>query len=170
MFVFSYSPLLKSLEIITREGLCNNSTSPFTTSEINFMRAIDRAKGLSINHLYSAQYPIGLTEILHWRTLSELMNFCNMRGAISSDTISMKPLRFVDGYCNISEIYRMNNYQGPLSQLPNLRMAPAFAFLYIRYDEIHMPVSITNGHSVSQSPCILPTVSVDPSRVSQPCS
>ena len=107
------------LEIVTREVLCDKSTSPFTTSEINFMRAIDRAKGLSTNHLYSAQYPIRLIEILHWRTLSELMNFCNMRGVISSDTISMKPLRLVDGDCNTSEIYRINNYQGPLSQLPN---------------------------------------------------
>ena len=52
--------------LVIREGICNSSVSPFTSAEINFMRDIDRATGLSTNHLYSALYPIRLTELLHW--------------------------------------------------------------------------------------------------------
>ena len=69
------------LGLVTREGLCSSSISPFTAAEINFMQDIDRANGLTTNHLYSALYPMRLTELLHWRTLGEIFNFCSLGGA-----------------------------------------------------------------------------------------
>ena len=59
------------ISIVNREGLSRLSLSPFTTIEINFMRDIDRSKGLSTNHIYSAQHPLRVTELLHWRILGK---------------------------------------------------------------------------------------------------
>ena len=66
--------------LVTREGLCNASLSPFTTAEINFLRDIDRVNGLSTNHLYNPTYPMRLTELLHWRTLGEIFHFAISEG------------------------------------------------------------------------------------------
>ena len=116
--------------IVNREGLARLSISPFTSIEINFMRDIDRSKGLSTNHIYWAQHPLRVTELLHWRTLGELFNYVNLRGCISSEAISMRPIKFVDCYCNIVELYKVYDYQGPLCNLPILTHAPSYQYLH----------------------------------------
>ena len=116
--------------LVTREDLCSSSISPFTATEVNFMRDVDRANGLSTNHLYSALYPMRLTELLHWRTLGEIFNFCNLRGCISSHSSSMKPLRFIDCYCNTVDLYKRHRHQNFLASLPALRTSSTATYLY----------------------------------------
>ena len=118
------------IDIVIREGLCQLSVSPFTSVEIGFMRDIDRAKGLSTDYIYTAQKPMRVTELLHWRTLGEIFNYVNIRGCISSEAISMKPIRFVDCFCNVIELYNVFHYKGPLAALPVLTHAPAFPYLH----------------------------------------
>ena len=94
------------------------------------MRLIDRAKGFPTNHLYRAQNPIRTTELLHWRTLSAIMNYCNNRGVISGDIIATRPLRYIDTYCNVIEMYQRFNYRGVLALFPVLLNTGTSKFLY----------------------------------------
>ena len=103
------------------------------------MRDIDRATGLSTNHLYSALYRMRLTELLHWRTLGEILNFCNLRGCISSNSTSMKPLRFIDCYCNIVDLFRKHRHQNFLATLPPLRTQQTTIYLYKEITDITSP-------------------------------
>ena len=74
------------LDIIIREDLCSKSLSNFSTSELEFMRLIDRAKGFPTNHLYRAQNPVRTTELLHWRTLSAIIGYRpNLKRALFSE-------------------------------------------------------------------------------------
>ena len=58
--------------------------------------------------------PLRVTELLHWRTLGEIFNYVNLRGCISSEATSMKPLRFVDCYCNLYKTYHF----GGMASIP----------------------------------------------------
>ena len=127
------------LDIIVREGLCNKSISNFSTNELEFMRHIDRAKGLPTNHMYRAQFPTRTTELLHWRTLSSLMNFSNMRGCITSNTITQRPLRFIDTNCNVLELYKLYNYKGVLAMFPILLNTGTSNYLYKVITEVTDP-------------------------------
>ena len=118
------------LDIIIREDLCSKSLSNFSTSELEFMRLIDRAKGLPGNHLYRAQNPVRTTELLHWRTLSAVMNYCNTRGVISGNSIATRPLRYIDTFCNVAEMYKMYNYRGVLAMFPMLWNTGTSKYLY----------------------------------------
>ena len=118
------------LEIVVREQLGSKSVSSFTTYELDYMRIIDRSKGLPGNHLYRAQFPTRITELLHWRSLSSIMNYANLRGVLTSNTMATRPLRYIDTYCNIVEMYKMYNYQGMLAFFPILNNNHTSRYLY----------------------------------------
>ena len=94
------------------------------------MRITDKAKGLPGNHLYWAQFPTRTTELPHWRLLGSFMSYCNLKGCLTSNTLSTRPLRFIDTYCNVVELYKKYNYQGVLALFPALNSKEASQFLY----------------------------------------
>ena len=127
------------VELVNREGLSIHSLSPFSNVEINFMRDIDGSKGLTTNHIYSAQHPSRVTELLHWRTLSEIFSYVNLRGRISSEAICIRPIKYVDCYCNVIALYKTFDYRGPLANLPILTHSPSYQYLHKVITDITEP-------------------------------
>ena len=53
------------IDIVKKEGLCDNSLSPFSATEIFFLELVDSRLGLNRRHAYDANNPTRVSELLH---------------------------------------------------------------------------------------------------------
>ena len=100
--------------LIKRNGLCDKSRSNFSNRE-GFMREIDRNKGLPYKLIYLASNPTRVSELYHWWTVAEILNFSNIRGIISGNILPQTPINLIDCMVNLPEPYLISAYGGDLA-------------------------------------------------------
>ena len=101
--------------LIKRNGLCDRSLSSFSTMEEDYMRAIDDNKGLPYKLIYTAANPTRVSELYHWRTIAEILNFSNIRGIITGNIQPQYPINLIDSMVNLPEPYMSSAYGGDLA-------------------------------------------------------
>ena len=76
--------------------------------------------GLYRRHSYNAHYPTRVTELLHWRTMAELLKYASIRGVITGKMTPSQPIRYIDTMCNLPAMYSLYRFQGTLLNFPPL--------------------------------------------------
>ena len=108
------------VNLVINEGLCDNSNSPFSATEIFFLELVDSSLGLNRRHHYNANNPTRVTELLHWQTMAELIRYARIRGVITGQMTPSHPIKYIDTVCNVPAMYSAYRYQGTLQDFPPL--------------------------------------------------
>ena len=93
------------VNLVRNEGLCDKSLSGFNHKEIPFLEIIDTARDLTPKQIYSAENPTRFSELIHWRTILELIKYNDIRGVISGNTIPIKKMGLVETTCDLTVDY-----------------------------------------------------------------
>ena len=108
------------VNLARRNGLCSRSGSNFSDRESSFLREIDLSKGLVYKPIYSATNPTRISELYHWKTMAEILQFSNYRGIISGNICPSHPINLIDSMVNLPDPYMLNCYRGKLSDFIKL--------------------------------------------------
>ena len=104
------------VRLINREGLAKKSISKFSNIEVKFMSILDRDKGHTPKLLYDASKPTRYCEILHWRTMVEIILYQNKFGVISGDKTPILNPVLIDSTSDLLSAYEHNNFTGSFSE------------------------------------------------------
>ena len=85
--------------------MCDRSYSGFTPYETPFLTLIDLSTNLIPKKIYDAGNPTRLSETIHWRTVSELIKYNEIRGLISGEIIPQHKIGIVDSVCDLTRDY-----------------------------------------------------------------
>ena len=99
-------------------GLHSRSTSEFSDREQYFLHEIDRIYSLPKKTTHCASNPTRLSEIFHWKTLTEVQVYLSEAGHISGNRTRGKIVSIVDARCDLLSLYKAENHSGSLGQLP----------------------------------------------------
>ena len=103
------------IHLIRRNGLCDRSGSNFSYLEEGYLHEIDTNKRLSYMPIYSATKPTRVSELYHWRTISEIMKFSETRGVITGTICPSQPIWLIDSMVKLPEPYLKKKYREDLS-------------------------------------------------------
>ena len=99
-------------------GLHSRSKSSFSAREIYFLEEIDKFYSLPKLTRHSASNPMRVSELFHWKTLTEIMVFLSEAGNISGNRRKGRVVSIVDARCDLLAIYRTEFHDGKLDSLP----------------------------------------------------
>ena len=108
------------VNIVRNMKLCQNSISAFSDREEFLLREIDLMYNLPIKHKHIAAFPTRPLDLLHWRTITEILAYTRDHGAITSSTSPRKLVPLIDTRCDLIREY----------ELHFLTFLPAFFFLF----------------------------------------
>ena len=103
--------------------LCKDSSSGFSDREEAMLRELDLVYGLTPLEKHDAQNPTRPLELIHWRTIVEMLQYLKERGALSSSMIPNKMVSLVDTRCDLIQEFERSNYRGPFVNFPQIRPA-----------------------------------------------
>ena len=93
------------VNLVRSEGMCETSLSNFTQKETPFLEIIDSSKELTPKKIYNAANPTSFSELIHWRTILEILKYTEIRGLISGTTVPLKKIGLVETTCDLTEDY-----------------------------------------------------------------
>ena len=93
------------VNLVRSEGMCEKSLSNFTQKETPFLEIIDSSKELTPKKIYNAANPTRFSELIHWRTILEILKYTEIRGLISGTTVPIKKIGLVETTCDLTEDY-----------------------------------------------------------------
>ena len=72
---------------------------------------------------HNAMYPSRPSELIHWRTITEMFVYLKDRGALSSSTRPSRVISLVDTRCDLVQEYERCNYMEPFLEFPPIKPA-----------------------------------------------
>ena len=96
------------------------SVSGFSEKEQFFLEEIDRWYNQTSQLSYSSQNPTRVSELFHWKTLTEILLYLRTHGNISGRGHNIGGVTIIDTNCDINAIYRSYFYTGCLAFFPPL--------------------------------------------------
>ena len=93
------------VNLVRSEGMSEKSLSNFTHKETPFLEIIDSSKELTPKKIYNAANPTRFSELIHWRTILEILKYTEIRGLISGTTVPIKKIGLVEMTCDLTEDY-----------------------------------------------------------------
>ena len=93
------------VQMIRDMKLCNKSTSSFSDREEFILKEIDTMYGLPHKETHTASDPTRPSDLLHWRTVVEILAYLKDRGAVTSDTRATQSTGLVDTRCDLTQEY-----------------------------------------------------------------
>ena len=106
------------VSIVRNMKLCDKSVSGFSEREEYFLKEIDKLYCLPEKQKHSSLIPTRPSELIHWRTIIEILAYTRERGAISSSTTPRKLISLIDTRCDLIREYENLNHNGLLFFLP----------------------------------------------------
>ena len=109
------------VEIVRNMRLCDSSISGFSEREEYFLKEIDdHLYDLPVKHKHSSMMPTRPSELIHWKTITQILAYTRERGAISSSIKPRKLVPLIDTRCDLVREYELLNYSGLLFFYPPL--------------------------------------------------
>ena len=137
--------------------------SDFTAREVAFLEVLDSHYGLVKKDRYSGRYPTRVVEILHWRTLIEVLYYLRGAGNLSSTQPSNFQASLVDTRCDVIALKKEQLHTGALSSLPSKRRELGYFKLEAIIAECHDPTTpITDLLLLMKDPLIRLSLGVSP--------
>ena len=99
-------------------GLHCRSASSFSDREIYFLEEIDKIYSLPKLSHHSASNPMRISEMFHWKTLTEIMVFLAEAGNISGNRMRGRVVSIVDARCDLLAIYKAESHDSNFDSLP----------------------------------------------------
>ena len=99
-------------------GLHKLSVSDFSSKEIYFLKELDRIYSLPQKAKYSALYPTRISELFHWKTITEIMVYLSEAGNISGSRRGGQIVALVDTRCDAEALYQTESHTGLMKDLP----------------------------------------------------
>ena len=104
-------------------GSPQDSSSGFSEREETMLREVDILYGLPPLVTHNAMYPTRPSELIHWRTITEMLVYLKEPGALSSSTKPSRVIALVDTRCDLVQEYERYNYMGPFVEFPQIKPA-----------------------------------------------
>ena len=104
--------------IVRNMRLCDSSISGFSEREEYFLREIDDLYNLPVKHKHSLMMPTRPSELIHWKTITQILAYTRERGAISSSTMPRKLVSLIDTRSDLVREYELVNHHGLLFFFP----------------------------------------------------
>ena len=115
--------------------------SDFTDREVNFLETLDTHYGLGKKERYTGRYPTRIVEILHWRTLIEILDHLRKFGKLTSSCRGNYQASLVDTRCDVLALKKEQVHTGLLSTLPSMVKEIKYFRLVTIIAECHDPTT-----------------------------
>ena len=106
------------IDTVRNLGLHTRSVSEFSEREIYFLREIDKLYFLPQKPQHSAIQPTRISELLHWKTLTEIMVYLSEAGNISGGRVGGKVISLTDSSCDVQGLFTKESHCGTMIDLP----------------------------------------------------
>ena len=106
---------------------------------MQFLAEIDASESLPKKGLYSARNPTRVCELLHWKTLTEILLYLETAGHLSGNRHSPETPSVIDASCDIAALLRLNFHEGPISNITYLQKELQMFKLSSVIGEVHTP-------------------------------
>ena len=108
------------LQKITDLKLHDRSVSNFSEREEYFLQEIDRHYRVTPKEKHNSLFPTYISEIFHWKTLTEILLYLRTHGNISGRGRNIDHVTIIDTNCDIISLFKSNFYEGFLAFFPPL--------------------------------------------------
>ena len=138
---FGVSSAAEVLSKVLELELNTKVVSDFTDREVNFLETLDAHYGLGKKEKYSGRYPTRIVEIMHWRTLIEILDHLKKFGKLTSSCRGNFQASLVDTRCDVLALKKEQVHTGLLSTLPSMAKEIEYFRLVTIIAECHDPTT-----------------------------